>query len=355
MSSMLASFIQIGAVALLVLWCYSIVRPFVGIVVWGSIIAIALYPLHVTLTARLGGRAGASATALVLAGLVVIILPTWLLAESTVEGLAALAGNLQDGKVHIPPPDPSVAGWPVIGERFHALWLDAADNLAGALNRFQPQLKAAGQSLVGFAGTVAGGVFQFVFATIIAGALLTAAEGAYRVARSVATRLTGSASGTKLIDLSVLTVRSVVKGVLGVAAIQAILAAAGFVAIGLPAAGLVAGVVLVLAIVQLPPLIVLGPVAVWYYSVADGVPATLFLVYAIVVSMSDAFLKPMLLGRGVDTPMLVILIGAIGGAITEGIVGLFVGAVVLAVGYEIFTAWMTPGETAAERAVAEGG
>ncbi len=123
---------------------------------------------------------------------------------------------------------------------------------------------------------------------------------------------------------------------------QAILAAIGLVLIGVPAAGLWAGAVLVLAIVQLPPILILGPIAFWVFSVAEPVPATIFLVYSLIVSVSDAFLKPMLLGRGLETPMLVILIGAIGGAIAMGIVGLFIGAVILALGYELLVTWMAP-------------
>jgi predicted PurR-regulated permease PerM len=132
----------------------------------------------------------------------------------------------------------------------------------------------------------------------------------------------------------------VAKGVLGIALIQAILSAIGLLVAGVPAAGLWAGVVLVLAIVQLPPLIVLGPIAIWYFSVAEPVPAVIFLVYATIVSVSDTFLKPFLLGRGVETPMLVILMGAIGGAIAKGIIGLFIGAVILALAYELLIAWM---------------
>ena len=128
--------------------------------------------------------------------------------------------------------------------------------------------------------------------------------------------------------------------------------ALGLVLVGVPAAGLWAFAVLVLAIVQLPPILVLGPIAFWVFSVADPVPATIFLVYAIVVSGSDALLKPMFLGRGVETPMLVILIGAIGGAIASGIIGLFIGAVVLALGYELLVAWMAPDEPEAEPAEA---
>ena len=139
-----------------------------------------------------------------------------------------------------------------------------------------------------------------------------------------------------------MTIRSVAKGILGIAIIQGIFAAIGLAVAGVPAAGLWAGAVLVLAIVQLPPLLVLGPIAIWYFSVADTVPAIIFLVYAAIVSISDTFLKPLFLGRGVETPMLVILIGAIGGAVAFGIVGLFIGAVILALGYELLIAWMAP-------------
>ena len=108
----------------------------------------------------------------------------------------------------------------------------------------------------------------------------------------------------------------------------------------MPAPGIWAAIVLVLAIVQLPPLLVLGPIAVWVFSAMDATPATIFAVYAFVVSISDSFLKPMFLGRGMEIPMLVILLGAIGGAILSGIIGLFLGAVVLALGYEILKSWM---------------
>jgi len=115
-----------------------------------------------------------------------------------------------------------------------------------------------------------------------------------------------------------------------------------------PGAGLWALLVLLLAVMQLPPIIILGPVAAWVFSVADTLPAVLFLGWAIIVSASDAFLKPLFLGRGMDIPMLVILIGAIGGMIGSGIIGLFVGAVVLALSYRLFIAWLTQDATEAD-------
>jgi len=215
----MASFIQIAAVALLVMWCYSIVRPFIGVVVWGMIISIALYPVHLSLTEKLGGRAKTSASILVLIGLAIIVVPTWLLAESTIDGLKFVSGELADGRVHIPPPDDSVAGWPLIGERVYAVWAGAAENLAETVNRFEPQLRSLSQSAIGFAGGIVAGVFQFIFSVIIGGVLLMSAEGGYQVSRNIANSLAGTESGEKLINLSILTIRSVVKGVLGVAVI----------------------------------------------------------------------------------------------------------------------------------------
>ena len=340
----MASFIQIGAVVVLLAWCFSIIRPFLGIVIWGVIVAIASYPLHLSLTGRLGGREKLSATILVLAGLAIIVLPAWMLTDSALGGYAALSGKIESGDVHIPPPNESVKDWPLIGTQLHAFWSSTAADLSETLSRYSPQLRSMGMSAVSFGGQLMLAILQFILAVIIGGALLMSADSGYRMSRNVANRLTGSEKGTALTDLSIVTIRSVVKGVLGVAIIQTVFAAIGLVAIDVPAAGLLAGAVLVLAIVQLPPWLILLPVAIWYFSVADTVPATIFLIYAMVVSLSDAVLKPMLLGRGVDTPMLVILLGAIGGAITQGIVGLFIGAVVLAVGYELFTEWAAPDE-----------
>lgn len=149
--------------------------------------------------------------------------------------------------------------------------------------------------------------------------------------------------------MSIATIRSVSKGVVGVAIIQALLAGIGLVVMSVPAAGIWAALVLVLAVVQLPPLLVLGPVAVWVFSVSDPVPATLFAIWAVFVSLCDSILKPIFLGRGMDIPVLVILIGALGGAISAGLLGLFLGPVVLAVGYKVIVEWIelhAPSESA---------
>ncbi len=331
--------VRIGLVALLAAWCLMIIRPFVEPMTWAIIIAVAVYPLYLHLANSLQGRTKLAATLFTLLALAILITPTMMLTVSLVDSAQTLSAELKDGRLHVPPPPDSVAEWPLVGERLHAFWTLASQNLEGALTRVAPQLEAAGKWLLsGVAGT-GGSVLKFVLSIIIAGVLLANAEAAARVARAILERVTGE-RGAEFATLAGATVRSVAQGVLGVAAIQGFLAGIGLLVMGVPAAGLWAVLVLLLAVVQLPPILILGPIIVYVFNVADTVPAVLFMIWSILVSMSDAFLKPMLLGRGLETPMLVILLGAIGGMVMSGIIGLFIGSVILAVGYELFMAWL---------------
>jgi predicted PurR-regulated permease PerM len=189
----MASFIRIGAVLLLLLWCFEIVRPFVGIVVWGMIIATALYPLHRSLTEKLNGREKTSAAILALIAISIIVLPGWLLGDSTVSALKYLAAELQSPVVEVPPPNERVASWPLIGERVYEIWSHAAMNLEETLNEFKPELQQLGQKALGMASAVVIGALQLIVATIIAGVLLTRAQVGHRVTLKIATKLAGTA------------------------------------------------------------------------------------------------------------------------------------------------------------------
>ncbi len=335
----LAAAVQIGILFLLAAWCIRIISPFIGVVAWAAIIAIAVYPIQQKLSGLLGGREKLAATIIVLIGLAILLVPTWQLTGSSIETARKLASGLEAGTLVDPPPNESVAEWPVVGKPVYETWSDAAVNLEATLTQYSDQLKSFSNWLAKTIAGTAGGILGFALSIIIAGALMTAAEQSHQAFRAIGYRLNGE-RGADFADLSVATVRSVAKGVLGVALIQTLLAAIGLLVMDIPGAGIWAAIVLVLAIMQLPPILVLGPIAIWVFSTAATVPATIFLIYALFVSFSDTFLKPMLLGRGVDVPMLVILLGAIGGMITAGIIGLFVGAVVLALGYQVFMHWL---------------
>ena len=239
----------------------------------------------------------------------------------------------------MPPPPATIRSWPLIGDPLHRFWQLASTNLEQALARIAPQLTAAGHWLLGFVGAVSLGFLQFVVAIFIAAALLANAAGGERVADDVATGLAGT-QGRTYADLAVQTIRSVARGIIGVALIQSILAGLGFLAVGLPAAGLLALVCLLLAIIQLPVGLVLVPAAIYGFTAFDTTTAVIFAVWCALVSLIDNVLRPLLLGRGVDLPMLVVFIGAIGGLLSSGILGLFVGPVVLALGYTLVTTWL---------------
>lgn len=333
--------IKIAALALIISWCYKIVYPFIIIVVWAVIIAIAIYPINCWLRAKIGGRDKLSIVLITLTGLAILLIPSIMLSASLVESAQVLSTGLKDGTLKIPPPSEKVATWPLIGESVHQYWQLASVNLEELLAKVGPQLKGFINWLLQTAAGTAGGIFQFVLSIIIAGVFMANAGGGHNFAKSLSMRLAGK-HGEEFADLAGATIRSVAQGVLGVAFIQALLAAVGLLVMDVPGAGLWALLVLLLAIIQLPPLLILGPIIVYVFSVADTVPAVIFMIWSLIVSGSDAFLKPMLLGRGVKIPMLVILIGAIGGMVASGIIGLFVGAVVLALGYKLFVAWLYP-------------
>ncbi len=332
--------IRIGLVAILIWWCFNIVKPFALPFLWGAIFAVALYPLFRKLRALLGGREKLAAALIALVVLALLIAPIVFLSQSLIKNSQTLSAKIQAGSLTIPPPSAKVKNWPLVGARLHQIWLRASTNLDETLDRFKPQLEAAGRKLLSFTAGAGMEIIRFVLAIIVAGVLMVYARGGTRTMEHISARLMGPKKGPEIVKLTGATIRSVAQGVLGVALIQTILAGAGFVVMGVPLTGLWALAVLVLAIVQLPTIVIMGPIIIYVYSVAAPLPATLFAVWSVLVGVSDTFLKPIFLGRGLDIPMLVILLGAIGGMILSGIIGLFVGAVVLAVGYKLFFAWL---------------
>jgi len=331
--------IQIGLVVLLLYWCFKIGQPFLQTIVWGIIIAVAIHPGYDRLKSALGGRGRLVATLITLLALIVLLVPTYMLSQSLIETAQEYSVQLDAGTLTVPPPSENVRSWPVIGEPLYKFWSLASNNLGAALSKMTPQLKKFGIPLLSAAAGAGVGILKFVVSIIIAGVLLANAAGGGQAARAIAERLAGE-RGTRVVALAGATVRSVALGILGVALIQTVLAGIGFLIVGVPGAGLWALLVLILAVVQLPTILILGPIIVYVFSTSSTVIAVVFAIWSILVGISDAFLKPLLMGRGVDVPMLVIFIGAIGGFMTSGIIGLFVGAIIFALGYKLFLAWL---------------
>jgi predicted PurR-regulated permease PerM len=253
-----------------------------------------------------------------------------------------LVDEVQHGTLHIPPPKPGVAEWPVVGTKIHAFWQLAHDNLPALVKRLQPQIGELAKAALGMVANIGGGILAFVAAFIIAGIVMAFGKGGDRAGHAIFARIFGYERGDEFTTLSVATTRAVAQGVVGIAFIQAILVGLVLLLADVPLAGVLAVVVLVLGIAQVPALIVTLPAIayIWMSGDYDTGAAVVNSVLLFVAGMADNVLKPLMLGRGVDAPMPVILLGALGGMATAGIVGLFVGAVLLALGYQIFMSWV---------------
>lgn len=340
--------IRLGLLVLLAIYCFNIIKPFILPVIWGVIIAVAIYPIFSKLKSMLGDKNKLASIVYTLLALALLITPTVMISNSVIDTSGMISERYAEGSLEIPPPNDSVKQWPLIGEKTHALWLQASENLEATLVKYEAETKKVGKTIIAGAAGAAGTILQFVLSIIISGILLANAEAAYKLTIKIFNRLTTVVTGKEYADLAKATIRSVAQGVLGVAMIQAAFSALGMMLMDVPAWGLWTMVVLVLAIAQLPPIFVLGFVSAYVFSVAETTPAVIFLIYCLLISASDGFLKPLFLGRGMATPMLVILLGAIGGMMLSGIIGLFVGAIILALGYELFMKWLNDVEAETE-------
>jgi len=337
--------VLIALIAFLGYLVITLLQPFATILLWAVILAIAVYPAFFWLEARLGGRKGLAATLLSLGLLVIVVGPAVLLGGSAIDSLRSLAASLSEETFAIPPPSETVKSWPLVGEQLYQAWASVAENLGATLVRLAPQLQTLGTHVLGFALGLGGGVLQFVLSIVFAGFMLRSVDALSAAARTIARRLT-TRRGDVLIDMAAATIRNVSRGVIGVAILQAILAAIGLVVADVPAAELIAIGVLVLAIIQIGPNILLIPVIIWVWTAMPTTTAILFTAYMVPVMLFDNFLKPMLMARGLDTPMIVIFIGVIGGTLSIGLLGVFIGPIVLAVFYDLVTNWVSSADAA---------
>ena len=331
--------VRVGLVLFLLVWCFQIAGPFLQPIVWGIILAIATQPIYAALFRATGGRSSLAAAILVVGALLVLIVPSVLLTTNLVESTTQLAEKVEAGTLEVPPPPARVADWPIVGDQVHAFWAAASRNLDAALDPLHPQLKAVSLWVLETGASAGLGLVVFALSIVLAGVLLASGEPAADAARRVAERLVPE-RGAEFVALADDTVQSVTRGILGTAFIQSFLAGIGLLAAGVPASGLWALLVLLFAVVQLPPLLVLGPIIVWVFASKSMGVAVLFAIWSTAVGLSDNVLKPLLLGRGSSVPTAVIFIGAIGGFMRAGIIGLFVGAVVLSVGFTLFKEWL---------------
>ncbi len=331
--------IRILVLGLLGTWCFILLRPFLAVVLWGAILAIALFPIFLWLKAFLGGRAKLTATIITLLGIVIIIGPVSFIATVLVSNVQSFAASVAAGTITVPPPPESIATWPLIGEPVNNIWQEAALNLGNVLSRFEPQLKELTKSLLLLSADMGLTILKFLFSLIIAAVFMLNAEVIKVGLTRFVKRLTPT-QAQDFLQLSAATVRNVTRGVIGIALLQSLVIGIGLTVAGIPGAGLLTVLCLFLTVIQIGPGLVVLLTIIFAWSTMNTLGALLFTVWMVPAALIDNVLKPILMASGLPVPMLVIFIGVLGGTLAHGIIGLFVGPVILSLGYELMKEWV---------------
>jgi predicted PurR-regulated permease PerM len=330
--------VRIVCLGLLGYWSLILIAPFLTLIAWSIIIAAALYPIFDWLSVKLGDNRALAAITITLLSISIILGPATWLSLSLVESIRVITARLGDGSLVIPSPSTAVKGWPLVGDKIYDLWQLASTNLGGLLAEAAPQLKPLGSSLLNTAGSAALNLLTFFIGVIISGFLLIPGQKLVHSTKNILSRIL-TARGEEFVDLAGATIRNISRGIIGVAILQALLAGIGLLLAGIPAAGLFSFLVLLLGIIQIGPSIILIPLIVWSWVTMDGTKAMLFTLYMVPVNLLDNLLRPLLMARGLNSPMPVILFGVLGGTLTHGIIGLFVGPIVLSIAWQLLVVW----------------
>ncbi len=330
--------VKLGLFFFLVYWSIVLLRPFMSVALWSLILTVTLYPAFAWTARLVGGRRKLAAVLVTAISLLIFTGPIIWLGLSMIEGVTSLSQRLSAGDISIPPASEAIKSWPFIGERLFYFWDLASTNLKSAITEALPYLSPLRGVARSMAEGAATGIPTFLVSLIIAGVLFPPAPSLLEGVRSVSQRILPT-RGQELVKLAGATIRNVSQGVIGVSFLQAILAGLGFLVAGIPGSGFLALGVLVTGILQIQGLLFI-PVLLWIWTSKDKTTALALTAWLGPVGILNNVLSPFVMAHGLKTPMLVIFIGLMGGVVAHGIIGLFIGPIVLAVTWELFAAWM---------------
>jgi len=331
--------LQLLALAVLMGWCFQILAPFFTPIIWAAIIAVSLYPMHQRLKKKLRGK-GVLAAVLMTAfifGLFIFI--GGFLGIKTGTEIKTEITYYNEGKLKIPSPPESIKSWPLVGEKLHLVWTQLNEGVDVFIQKYPEELKTLGSYSLQLLATTSKALFIFAVAILISGVFLSYSEESSEFATTVFNRLINS-NKFNMASIAAVTIRNVVKGILGVSLIQSLCAGAGFAVAGIPYAGIWTLVCLVLAIIQVGIFPVVACVLIYIWTAGNTTTAILLTIWMIPVGLLDNILKPLMMGKGAPVPMLIIFLGSLGGFMYSGFVGLFTGAVILSLGYRLFDVWL---------------
>ena len=318
-----------------------VLRPFLAATVWATMVVVATWPMLKSLEQRFGGRRALAVTIMTLAMLLLLVVPLWLAIDIIVDHAGEIANLVKKFTTSgLPQPPEWVATLPLIGAKLNTFWGQLADSgPQGLLVRAQPYAAESGKWVLAQAGGLGYMLLQFLLILVMSAILYASGETAATSIKRFGRRLAGD-RGENSIILAGQAIRGVALGVGVTAIIQTVLGGIGLAIAGVPFAALLSAVMLMLCIAQLGPGLILFPAVGWMFWMGDTGWGIFLLVWSLIVVTMDNFLRPMLIKKGADLPLLLIFAGVIGGMLGFGLVGIFVGPVVLAVTYTLLEAWI---------------
>jgi predicted PurR-regulated permease PerM len=323
-----------------------VLSPFLTSILWATIVVVTIWPILLRLQALVGGSRGLAVTIMTLTILLVVFIPVTIAVSTIVSNAHGVTAGIRSLETtSLPAPPAWIEGVPFVGARIAARWasfaaLDAEQRLAIVT----PYVQSALQWFVAKAGNLSTMMLQFLLTTIISAILMTNGETVREGILRFARRLAGQ-RGYNATVLAAQTIRSVVLGVVVTALVQSAIGGGGLWMAGVPAAGLLTAVMFFLCLSQLGPLLVMLPAVAWLYWAGRNGAGTVLLVIALIAGTFDNFVRPILIKRGADLPLVLIFAGVLGGLLAFGIIGLFIGPVVLSVGYTLLGEWVAEDET----------
>jgi predicted PurR-regulated permease PerM len=336
--------LQILCILLLIALSLWVLRPFLAAAVWATMIVVATWPLLKSLEQRLGGRRGLAVTGMTLAMLLLLVIPLWLAIDTIANHAGTITSLAKEfAATGLPQPPDWVGNLPLVGGKLSALWGQLADaGSQGLIAKVEPYVAESGKWVLAQAGGLGFTLLQFLLVVIFSAILYAGGEAGASSVLRFGRRLAGE-RGEASIILAGQAIRGVALGVGVTAIVQTVLGGIGLAIAGVPFAALLSAVMLMLCIAQLGPGLILFPAVGWMFWMGDTGWGIFLLVWSLIVVMLDNVLRPILIKKGADLPLLLIFAGVIGGMLGFGLIGLFIGPVVLAVTYTLLESWISDG------------
>lgn len=333
--------IRVACLAAITYVSFRLLLPFFGILAWGFILAVAQYPLYLWLNAKMGNRPVLAASTITTISLVILVGTIIVLTNNTIVSLANITGKIRADQNLILLPSKAVEKWPFIGEYLYDTWSSLSSNISELL-KYSNYLILGGSFLVKKMAIQGFDFILFIFSVIFSGYLMTQANHYMRFARKFAQRISPY-QGAQLIHIIKKTIQNVSRGVIGIAILQALIFGLLLLIADVPGAGLICLLGLILCIIQVGLFVLIIPTIAWLLFTKSLIFAIVISILMLLVTLIDNVLKPIVLAHGLKTPMLVIFLGVLGGIFTYGLVGIFIGPIVLAVFYDLVYHWCEPG------------